>query len=524
MNKLPGELRAELETIFGKQGLLDDAASLVLFAQDIFCRELPAGLVIRPQTPGQLAAGVRCLTRAGHAVIARGGGMSYTRAYVPTEAGSVMVDTSSLNEILEINQQDMYVRVAAGCTWKALHEALRPLGLRTPFWGPLSGIRATVGGSVSQSSVYWGAGLFGASADSVISLEVVLADGSILNTGSAAQQNGAPFFRHFGPDLTGIFCCDCGALGIKTSVTLRLLPEFEAVEHVSFDFAECPAQLTAMSQIARENLVAQMFGTDPTLNTVRAQRDSIMNDLKALGRVLRQADSAGDAIGKAGRMALHGRSAVQDSNYPIHATVEERSKAAARAAVARVAKICLRHGGKKIDNSVPTLLRASPFNPLNNIVGPQGERWAPIHALLPHSQVLDCVSRVQALYHEHRARIEQFEVQCGFLFTTVSTNCFFIEPLFFWPDELNELHRNTVQESVLRRQQGFAANPEARRFIDTLRQRLALLFSEMGAAHLQIGKEYHYRQALRAPARTLIENIKHLVDPERRINPGALGL
>ena len=104
MNKLPRELRAELEAILGKQGLLDDAASLVLFAQDIFCRDIPAGLVIRPQTPGQLAAGVRCLTRAGHAVISRGGGMSYTRAYVPTEAGSVMVDTSSLNEILEINQ------------------------------------------------------------------------------------------------------------------------------------------------------------------------------------------------------------------------------------------------------------------------------------------------------------------------------------------------------------------------------------------------------------------------------------
>ena len=58
-----------------------------------------------------------------------------------------MVDTSSLNEILEINQQDMYVRVEAGCTWKALYEVLRPLGLRTPFWGPLSGIHATVGGS-----------------------------------------------------------------------------------------------------------------------------------------------------------------------------------------------------------------------------------------------------------------------------------------------------------------------------------------------------------------------------------------
>lgn len=151
-----------------------------------------------------------------------------------------------------------------------LREALRGTGLRTPFRGPLSGRHATVGGSVSQNSVYWGAGLFGASADSVVSLEVVLADGRVLHTGTASQLHGTPFFRHFGPDLTGLFTCDNGALGIKSAVTLRLVPERPEVRHLSFDFPDYRRQMAAMSDIARAGLVAQMFGTDPNLAQVRA--------------------------------------------------------------------------------------------------------------------------------------------------------------------------------------------------------------------------------------------------------------
>ncbi|MEI8648087.1 hypothetical protein P4S73_09570 [Paraglaciecola sp. Hal342] len=42
-----------------------------------------------------------------------------------------------------------------------------------------------------------------------------------MTTGSGAQVNGSPFFRHYGPDLTGIFTCDNGALGFKATATFR---------------------------------------------------------------------------------------------------------------------------------------------------------------------------------------------------------------------------------------------------------------------------------------------------------------
>lgn len=87
-------------------------------------------------------------------MIGRGGGMSYTSGGVPVETDSIVVDTSAINGVLDVDREDMYVTAQAGCTWAGLREALQGTGLRTPFRGPLSGIHATLGGSISQNSVY----------------------------------------------------------------------------------------------------------------------------------------------------------------------------------------------------------------------------------------------------------------------------------------------------------------------------------------------------------------------------------
>jgi len=79
----------------------------------------------------------------------RGGGASYTDGYLPRDDGQVLLDLSQLNRIVEINEQDAYVTVEAGVTWEALKRALDERDLRTPFWGPFSGLLATVGGSVA---------------------------------------------------------------------------------------------------------------------------------------------------------------------------------------------------------------------------------------------------------------------------------------------------------------------------------------------------------------------------------------
>ena len=158
------------------------------------------------------------------------------------------------------------------------------------------------------------------------------------------------------------------------------------------------------------------------------------------------------------------------------------------------------------------------------MVGPDGERWVPIHALAPHSRAIECVTAVESLFEQRSEELACSGVVTGFLTTTVSSNCFFVEPLFFWPDSLNELHRATVGADALSRQRGFAENPPARALVAELRTEIARLFSDMGASHLQLGKEYLYFDKLGSAAADTVAGIKRVLDPGCRINPGALGL
>jgi D-lactate dehydrogenase (cytochrome) len=157
------------------------------FSQDIAGpRAHVAACVIQPESVEQLAAAVSAATAAGFAVVPRGGGSSYTGGYVPPHDRCVLVDTRGLARVIEINTTDMYVTVEAGCTWQSLLAALGPHDVRTPYWGPLSGATATVGGSLSQNAILWGSARYGVSAETVLGLDVVLADGSLLGTGAAS--------------------------------------------------------------------------------------------------------------------------------------------------------------------------------------------------------------------------------------------------------------------------------------------------------------------------------------------------
>ena len=120
--------------------------------------------------------------------------------------------------------------------------------------------------------------------------------------------------------------------------------------------------------------------------------------------------------------------------------------------------------------------------------------------------------------------MEREGIGAGFLFTTVSTHCFVVEPVFFWPDVLTEIHRDTVEPGVLKKLPGFDENLEARRAVARIREELLEFFCDMGAAHLQIGKAYRYKEGLKSPSWELVRQLKKVLDPGNRINPGAVGL
>ena len=513
-----------LSAIVGSDYVLTDEASCSLYSQDVFTKAIPSLAVIQPNNTQELAQVVKLATSKGHALIPRGGGMSYTSGYVPVEADSITIDMARMNRVLEINKEDMYVTVECGITWKELHAALQGTGLRTPYWGTLSGSKATVGGGLSQNSIFWGSGHYGTAADSVVAIEVVLADGSVINTGSNAQVNGSPFFRHFGPDLSGLFTGDTGALGFKTQATLRLMPEFEANEYLAFDFSQAEQAIAAMSEIARKNLASECFGFDPYLQSVRMRRASLSSDVKALANVMKSSGSVLGAIKDGAKVALAGRRYMDDVLYSVQILVEDRTKAGAKERADNIRTICAQHSGKEIENSIPKILRANPFGPVNNMLGPEGERWVPVHGLLPHSKMQETYVAVENVFANYADEMQKLNIDKGYLFATVSTNCFVLEPVFFYQDSTEDFHRTYVEDDHFAKLKGFPENLKTRELVKKIKLELCVLFKDLGAVHFKIVKAYHYADGIYPENLQLISAIKKIVDPHSRINPGSLGL
>ena len=514
------QLEQELVTLLGADGVLTSEREF--YSTDIYGGDKVAELVVRPQNTDAVAAATRAATAAGYSIIGRGGATSYTGGIVPDREQCVVVDTSALDKVVEINRDDMYVIVEAGVTWKALHEALRDTDVRTPFWGPLSGLKATVGGSVSQNAILWGSTGHDVSAASVLGLEVVLADGTVLNTGSAACDL-KPFFRNYGPDLTGLFLGDTGALGIKTKVTLRLMRRPTEVGFLSFNFDERAKMSRAMAAIGREGLASSCFGMDPMLQYQRIKRASMLEGVKALKGVVATSKSTFSGIRDAMRIAVAGKRFIDENGYSLHTIVEGESRAVVDSRLAAIRAIC-RGQGSEIENSVPTMLYGDPFVGMSSAIGPDGERWAPMHGLFALSDGDAAWARIEALFDGFAERFDRHGIIVGYLLAVVSSTVFVIEPVFYWPGPRSVWSKGMLTDAELSKYKDFPDDPEVTSTVVEAREALNALFDELGAAHLQIGKKYHYRQHLQPQALALLEAIKSAVDPGRLMNPKSLGL
>lgn len=509
-------MNAALASAIPAAELLTDPAETDLFRHDVYASGPAPLCVFRPATVESLAAGIGAATREGIAIVPRGGGMSYTGGYLGPDRPFLLVDTSALTRIVEINEADMTVTVECGSTWKELAAALRPRGLRVKSWGTLSGINATVGGGMSQNGVFWGAS-GGSLVDAALSFDVVLADGTLLTTGSA-------FFRPYGPDLTGLFAADCGAFGVKARATLRLVREGAAFAYGSFAFDTPEGVFGAMAAVGREGLAAECFGFDPFLQAQRMKRDSLASDVKSLAAMMKAQGSVFKALKEGAKVALAGRSFLDDVPFSLHIIAERRRQADADADMAEITRIVEGFGGRQIENTIPKILRASPFPPVNSMVGPAGERWVPVHGFLPGSRLVEGWAAIQQLFTENAAAMEAHGVQAGALLAVVSPQVSLIEPVFFWPDELNPLHRHAVEPAHLARLKGFAANPASTAFVGQLRKDLIALFQRLGAVHVQVARSYPLKAAHQPEGWAALEALKAQLDPQGLMNPGVLGL
>jgi glycolate oxidase len=197
------------------------------------------------------AADVQAAVRwaAGHRVpvIPRGAGTGIVGGTAPTD-GCLVVSLARMTAIRELSAQDEIAVVEPGVVNADLDRAARVHGLMYAP-DPSSYETCTIGGNLATNAGGLRCVKYGVTRDSVLGLEAVLADGSLIRTGRRTVKGVT------GYDLTGLFVGSEGTLGIITSATLRLRPApKQPPVTVAAEFGSMAAAAESVWAIVRANL------------------------------------------------------------------------------------------------------------------------------------------------------------------------------------------------------------------------------------------------------------------------------
>ena len=254
-----------------------------------------ATAAVKPVNVDELAKLMNFASSRGVSLYVRGGGSSVTGASIPSEG--VVVDTASLNQILDLDEANRTVTVQAGVKLSTLESKLNGKGL-TMSQFPQSFELATVGGFVSTLGTGQYSTLYGGIEDSVLRLEVVLPTGEVIWT----RRRGAPR-SSVGPDLSRLFLGAEGSLGVVSAAELKVrklprhvwkaafsFPSFESSVNATRGLMELdvkPAVCRAYNELESQFqfdergctlLLVYHFRSEEVLKAVRAEVETLLGE------------------------------------------------------------------------------------------------------------------------------------------------------------------------------------------------------------------------------------------------------
>jgi glycolate oxidase len=287
---LVGSVVDELEGILAAGQVDVTETSLHRYAVDqapIIDFQLPLAVVF-PESVADVQSVVRACSDNGVAVVARGAGTGVSGGAHATE-NCIIMSLERMDRILALNPDDETAVVEPGVVNAVLNEAAAVHGLMYAP-DPASFRTSTIGGNVATNAGGLRCAKYGVTRDSVLALDVVLADGSLLHTGHQTFKGVA------GYDLTGLFVGSEGTLGIVVGVTVRLkyLPqEVHTVAAFYPDFHMAAAGVLAVGRARVQPAIMELLdgGTLAQLDEIHG------SDLTSRGRslLLVQTDGFGAA-------------------------------------------------------------------------------------------------------------------------------------------------------------------------------------------------------------------------------------
>ena len=234
-----------LAAVVGPDNLTSSQIDCLSYSRDMSVHVGVPDVVVFPADAGQVAEIVKIAAEAKVPVIARGSGSSVTGAAL-SPRGGILLDLVRLNEVLEINFKDGYARVQPGVICNHLNAKLAPSHFFPP--DPGSAPIATIGGMISTNASGVRAVKYGTTKDYVKGLTVVMADGSIINTGAITPKHSTGF------DLTHLFTAAEGTLGVIVEAVVRILPMPEYWKFARIDFPSLEAAGDAVEEMLTSGL------------------------------------------------------------------------------------------------------------------------------------------------------------------------------------------------------------------------------------------------------------------------------
>ncbi len=235
------QLAQELQTIVGPKGVIADPNELVVYETDglsVF-KHLP-DLVVFPRSTEEVVAVVKTVRRYGVSIIPRGAGTGLSGGAL-AEQGGVLIATTRMNRILEVDIRNRCALVEAGVVNIHVTEAAKKWGYHFAP-DPSSQVVSTIGGNIAENAGGPHTLKYGVTTNHILGIEVVLPDGGVVWLGGKTEES-------VGYDLRGVFIGSEGTFGIVTKAWVKLTRNPQSYRTMRVAFATVDDAAQAVSDI-----------------------------------------------------------------------------------------------------------------------------------------------------------------------------------------------------------------------------------------------------------------------------------